>query len=1170
MAEAISIGVKAFLRHVFTVTALLAIVVAGLYLSAGRLSSSFKDVIEQKVNEKLAGSGLQVRFEDIQFVEGEGIRIDSLEVFLSDAVSDVSPVVGQDVQATRFSASSYLAGTDTSRMQTYRPKLKASPDATSMAPNVSMQQLWLKGAWSPAALLSGKFQPQSIELVSPTIQATLRSDGSLVLPKFRLPTSDSGPPETIRIKNGQIELNCEKTPGKLWTFTLPQLEIRQGPRPDSLAPTDARVDLRSIPWEVTGDLSLMGLPAIRFNGGLRDQRFELQAVSQPTHFHSGFWQELSPWLPAQLQVLEGTSGWIQLQEFSLAGNLPGTPTADAARTPSRPLLDHLNLRGRLEEVQFQNPALPQPVLNVSGSFSADLAGARIDTLKGRIGDGTFQLDGRVENWNSPRFVADLNAKDLRFTRRWVPLLPEKLQHDWAKFQPEGLVSCKMNFQQMPDGTISKTGTVDVYNLNYVFADFPVPISGAAGRFVLKNRDCTFELGVDNQLYPMEIDGFANDMGPHWTGRVNIKSTRYHTIDDSLLLGLQKKPQAIRVIRDLNPSGMMAVNGFVEKKIPDQKADVQFNIAFHSGVVQHQKFPYRIFGIRGPMEYKNGQIEVKNLEGVSSTGNIRANGRFAPNQPWHVQLVGHAVELNTELYQAMNPTQREIWDHIRPRGVLDEVVVDLYEQQGEVKTRISASQQLSSPADPSNLSINPDWFPYQLNHLSGKFAYVDNKVFLSDVHGSHGKVRVAFDGEGLTSLNGWELTIKNLLAGQIPFDQEIKAALPETVKNAVEQLQLVGSVSVQGAVKISRESSRPEAQVAGAGQNPAVHRLPPSGTQTYRMQDSGIFQRQAPPVRHRTTMGLNSGAKLAWDLRLDMEDAALQVGLPAEHVHGMIRLRGHSSTSQAYCHGDLQIDSAIVQGIQVTRIEGPIGMNEREIVFGTQVRPLALESGHGTNTPPVAASVTMQSMGGTIGLDGRVLLLDDMPFRLQTTVNHLDLKKMATTFAPETKDVAGLGNGSLTLHGSSLGVDTLTGGGNVRIQDARLYEVPLFLQLLKVLRVRKPDKTAFDEGYIEFKIAGEDIELKQIELKGDAISLLGRGQANLNQEIDLDFYTVLGRNELTLPLISHLLHMGSQQLLWITVDGTIANPDVTHETGRAINETVRLLFEDLEAASKLND
>lgn len=1159
VSDALRIGAAAFFRHSFGLIAIAAILITVVYLSAGRLGSSFKQVIERKVNQHLAGTGIRVAFSDIQFVENEGIRVDDLEVFLSDA-ADVHHSAKRFLPAANTTASATVppnqnvASSSNLAVRNLRPYFPAL-SRTPATPHFTVKHLWLRGRLNPATFVSGKFAPQTIELISPAAHLSLDAQGKLQLPAFRLPKPVAAPPSAIRLSNGMVTLNCAQTANNQWQVVIPQLEVLR-----NAEWTNTESTVEKVTWQLNGTTNVLGLPDVRVQGTLVDNQFQISASGKPTHVHSRLWQEIRPWIPQKFRSLEGISGWIDLKQFQLEGHL-----ADAEN--SQPSITRFLLEGRVDEVQFQDGRLPQPVLNVSGDFSADQNGLVFRNLRGNIGDGSLQLDGRLTDWKTLTFQSRLVAHRLRFNKRWVPLLPEKQQNEWLKFQPEGLVSCDVQIHRDATGQVTKTGTIDVDEMNYVFEDFPVPIQGAAGRFQLEGKNCQFHLQVSNELYPMDIQGYANNIGPDWTGMIKLRSTAFHPFDQSLYQGLAKKPEAVRVIREINPTGQMAFNGFIHKGVPQEKADVRFNVRFTEGIVQHVRFPYRVSGIEGQLRYENGNIFADHLVGVSSTGNIKAVGRFQPGQDWHVRLVGHAVELNTELYQALSPAQRELWDNLHPRGVLDEVVVDLFDQEGECKIRVATSQQPSTPSDPSYLSFKADWFPYQVDGLSGKLLYENDQVILTGIRGTHGTVSVAFDGAGHINRDGWKVTIYNLLTGQIPIGRDIKAALPETVRTATEQLAMAGSVSVQGSVTVSNEIPS-NLQRLGNRTQPGVHRLAPDqGTRVLRMQDTGVFAVDNNLLAIQSGGSNLSGSEtnLTWDLRLDMEDAALQVGLPAKHVHGMVQLTGESSSREAYCRGNLNIDSAIVEGMQVTRIQGPIGMNEREITFGTQVPAASLKNGQ---QPIPVSSVTMESMGGRIELDGRVLLIDDMPFSLRTTVDHLDLREMARTFAPETNDIAGSGFGSLTLQGNSGGTHTLNGRGKVEIQKARLYEVPLFLQLLKVLQVRKPDNTAFDEGSIEFKITGEDIQLNRIELNGDAISLLGRGQANLNQEISLDFYTVLGRNKIYMPVISDLLHISSQQLLWITVEGTIANPKITHETGRAINEALRLFVDDMEAASKL--
>ena len=62
--------------------------------------------------------------------------------------------------------------------------------------------------------------------------------------------------------------------------------------------------------------------------------------------------------------------------------------------------------------------------------------------------------------------------------------------------------------------------------------------------------------------------------------------------------------------------------------------------------------------------------------------------------------------------------------------------------------------------------------------------------------------------------------------------------------------------------------------------------------------------------------------------------------------------------------------------------------------------------------------------------------------------------------------------------------------------------------------------------MDFVIQGETIDFKKMEFLGDAISLIGNGKMNIDWDIDLNFYSILGRNRINIPLISELYRAGS--------------------------------------------
>jgi hypothetical protein len=129
-----------------------------------------------------------------------------------------------------------------------------------------------------------------------------------------------------------------------------------------------------------------------------------------------------------------------------------------------------------------------------------------------------------------------------------------------------------------------------------------------------------------------------------------------------------------------------------------------------------------------------------------------------------------------------------------------------------------------------------------------------------------------------------------------------------------------------------------------------------------------------------------------------------------------------------------------------------------------------------------------------------------------------------------------------------------------LRDAKIYELPAMLSLLKMLNVGRSDRTAFDSSNLNFMINGTDIDFERIELVGDAISLIGNGRMNLDQDLDLNFYSIMGRNRIRIPLLNELYHAGSQQIMWISVDGTVDNPKMRRQVLPQLNDSIRQLFQ----------
>ncbi len=1123
--SAIGTGVRHCVRHFIGLGLVFATLSASFYLTVDRVGSSMKHVLEQRLNAALVDSGCLVQFDSLQFVEGEGIRVRGVRLQL-----DASQCVQGAIRIPIPLAGMPLAiPSDFPTMTPAAPGLVRSykPNYRPVVPRhvtVDIESLWLRGDWTTAELIQGKFQPHTVDIDGLTIGLQLDEQQQLCVPRLSGFTQNESPLpslESIRVNRGHVKLM--RPSGEL------QHEVSGIQLDFSRVDSSANPSSENLAWQIAGQLNWIAELPIQFSAAVDPSGYRVEARCRRSHWHSSAWKSIVPFLPAAWHDLTGASGWIEIEEAAIAGKWPtSTPssTGNTGLETIRQALDRCTIRGNLSDVTIQHSLLPQPIYNAAMDFAADLNGLRVSEFKGTVAEGQFHGNASVDNWQVPQIMLQVQGNHLSFNERWTGLLSQRLRDAWANFKPQGVFDCNLVFVFDSDGSLRRRGTVDVRDMSYVYHDFPLPVSKVGGRFTVRDNDCQFQLASADPRCPVTITGFANDMGPQWTGKVEVQSSHFHAYSDDLLEGLSKKPEAVEVIRQMNLAGQIAVNGIIEKTIPDQPAEVRFNVGVHAGEIRHRLFPYRIFGLSGLVQFVNGTVSTEGLEGVSSTGNICIRGQVIPRHHWWVDVIGQAVELNQELYQALSPAQQSVWDQINPRGELDQILVRFQNEGTETQVSVSGYQQPSTAKDPSNLRIEPTWFRYSLERLSGRFHYHNGQLSITSVQGWHGAVPVSFDAQGQMTPDSWQLSINQLLTGQIPIDHDIKNALPQSVRAAAERVNLSGSMAVQGSVVVSSAT--------------------------------------APNMPQLAT---NSGPSLAWELRLDLENAALDVGLPVQHVHGSVSLRGTSdngdnSEGQFQCSGNLNLDSLMVQGIQLTSMKGPYWSNDQHLLFGTAIglRQKNATTNAAPTPAPTPASVTAYSLGGRLSLDGQVSLREDSHFQIQTTAHHIDLAKLATHWAPETRDIAGLGSASLVLKGTSAGQHSLDGQGMVRIYNARLYEIPFFLQLLKTLQVKTPDKSAFDEGSIDFDIRGSDIECHRIELNGDTISLIGNGRANLNHEVDLNFYTVLGRNRFYLPVLTDLLHAGSQQLMWISVKGPAEKPVLRRETFRALNEAVRLLLE----------
>ena len=98
-------------------------------------------------------------------------------------------------------------------------------------------------------------------------------------------------------------------------------------------------------------------------------------------------------------------------------------------------------------------------------------------------------------------------------------------------------------------------------------------------------------------------------------------------------------------------------------------------------------------------------------------------------------------------------------------------------------------------------------------------------------------------------------------------------------------------------------------------------------------------------------------------------------------------------------------------------------------------------------------------------------------------------------AGNNRNLRGRISGNVELHGFGHNRTALGGSGSLHLRDANIYELPVMISMLKILSIKAPDPNAFSQSDIDFRIEGEHVYFDKLDFKGDAISLLGKGEMN---------------------------------------------------------------------------
>ncbi len=794
-----------------------------------------------------------------------------------------------------------------------------------------------------------------------------------------------------------------------------------------------------------------------------------------------------------------------LQQTKLLGKVDGRVTVQHSLTSkSRPQVS-ANLQ--LRDARIEDARLPRPVVDLNCSVEYQNELLSIKGLQAMCGSASvgLQLDRRGWASQAPMAVA-MRLENVTLDEQLYSALPPVLQTEWAKYQPTGVVDAQL--QATFDGQRWRpTALITGRDLQFESDKFRYRVTDGSGtlRFTPRSDKQPNTLDIDLIGYaggqPLKFVGQVYDPQPGAIGSIAITGENIK-IEDRMIEALPGKTRD--VIESLHPQGRFNLRWRLNRKQVGQKPHTSLQMDLLDCQMNYDKFPYPLSGIRGMVQAEDRNWAFRDLVATGSR-KVRCQGTLRPRGPdpaegneLHLHLTGDQIPFDEDLRRALPPNVGRAWLELRPRGDID-LRAEINHISGSPKPSIGIT--INPRAE--STSIEPNFFPYLMELQSGRFSYQDGKVHMAQIRARHGQTKMLTNGDGEFLEDGsWRVRLDGLAVEKLTQLRDLTDALPAQLRSIIEYLRPSGGFALfKSTLAFSKAANR------------------------------------------------NSPVNAEWDIKLNCHQANIQAGIELNNIHGAVRLVGAMVDGNSHSAGELAIENATFQDIQFTDIKGPLWVDRGRCLFGA----------HATNQlqQPIRR-LTARVYKGYVRADSWVSF-DVVPkYHATAEVTGADLSRIMRERINGQLDYQGKLNATLTLSGQGRSLATMVGHGQVQITDANIYQLPILVSMLSVLRNETPTTTAFTDVRSEYRIQGPHIYLDQLDFKGDAVSLLGRGETNFDHQLRLEFEPVVGRDEIQLPLVKHIVRGAGRQTLHMSVTGTLSDPQVSTQPLPGINNLIKQL------------
>ncbi len=771
---------------------------------------------------------------------------------------------------------------------------------------------------------------------------------------------------------------------------------------------------------------------------------------------------------------------------------------------------------RLDHGRLFSGLLPYELEGFDGVVFVDAQSIRVEALSCRHGPTRFVLEAHVALSGAPSSnrVA-LSIRDLSLDERVKRHLSPGLTRLADLYQPSGPCDVVLEMRPGADGRWHPSAfRLVAKGCRVLYRDCPYPVHDLRGSIELDGD--VFRIAMEGRAgqRPVTIVGLLKKAPPPAPFMLDVRAERL-PIDDAARRAV---PEAVRRVAEmLELRGELDVYLRVTRGADASPARMEIAAAVNDGVIEYEGFPYRIDGLTGQILYRSGVWTFQNLAGRHGAAELTGDAVFLPRTPTraaeltlHVQA--KAVALDESLHMALSPGLQSLWNDLQLQGRVN-VDTDLHWVDGHpVELELPRIEWYDG-------SMTARWLPYAIDGIVGRFQYRDGRLAIEKLLGRHEETTFETSGYATIEPGLWTLRLESFRTSRLRADRELLRALERGDLSGLHAtlscLSPQTPIMLQGMVELK-----------GTG-------------------------REDDPVT------------AAWDLDAFLDGATIDGGLEYTGVDGRITSRGIYDGQQATAVGRLDLQRLTVLGYRLEGVSGPYHVAGNELILGSTQAFVPNEDGQ-EKPIDVKQRITAEFIGGVIALDARSTLDPEPDYEIHLDLSYGRLEEYARLYMKGARNLKGVMNGWADLKGHGSSLRTLRGRGQLQISPAALYELPVIMQVFRVLSLNLPERSAFNYALFDFYVQDGAVRFNSIDLVGNSVSLHSRGGVvYLDGRIDLEFYSMLPRGQVPIPALDVLLKQTTTGWVGVEVKGTLENPRASIKPAPLLDDALKRFLNAFE-------